>query len=42
MTEGRDPLDFLTWLEYAAQHAGLFEDLVQLLRATEERKCVAV
>jgi hypothetical protein len=31
-----EPFDFLTWFEYEAQHANLFEELVQLLRATEE------
>lgn len=31
-----EPFDFLTWFEYAAEHADLFEELVQLLRATEE------
>jgi hypothetical protein len=31
-----EPFDFLTWFEYAAEHAPLFEELVQLLRATEE------
>jgi chlorite dismutase len=30
------PFDFLTWFEYAPQHAGAFEDLVRLLRATAE------
>lgn len=31
-----DPFDFLTWFEYAPADAELFEDLVQMLRATEE------
>ena len=31
-----EPFDFLTWFEYAPADAGLFEDLVQMLRATEE------
>ena len=31
-----EPFDFLTWFEYAAEHADLFEELVQLLRASEE------
>jgi chlorite dismutase len=31
-----EPFDFLTWFEYAPEHAGLFEDLVGMLRATEE------
>ena len=36
---GRDlgePFDFLTWFEYAPGDADLFEDLVAMLRATEE------
>ncbi|HKO49811.1 MAG TPA: chlorite dismutase family protein [Polyangiaceae bacterium] len=35
-----EPFDFLTWFEYAAEHAELFEELVQLLRASEEWKYV--
>jgi hypothetical protein len=35
-----EPFDFLTWFEYAAEHVELFEELVQLLRATEEWKYV--
>lgn len=35
-----EPFDFLTWFEYEAQHAELFEELVQLLRASEEWKYV--
>ncbi|HEY3257133.1 MAG TPA: chlorite dismutase family protein [Polyangiaceae bacterium] len=31
-----EPFDFLTWFEYAAEHVALFDELVQLLRATEE------
>jgi len=31
-----EPFDFLTWFEYEAQHAELFEELVALLRASEE------
>jgi hypothetical protein len=31
-----EPFDFVTWFEYAPEHAGLFEDLVGMLRATEE------
>lgn len=31
-----EPFDFLTWFEYAAEHAELFEELVQGLRQTEE------
>ena len=35
-----EPFDFLTWFEYSAEHAELFEELVLLLRATEEWKYV--
>ncbi|MGB8401680.1 chlorite dismutase family protein [Bradyrhizobium sp.] len=31
-----EPFDFLTWFEYAPEHATMFEELVGLLRATEE------
>ena len=31
-----EPFDFLTWFEYAPQHASRFEDLVRALRASEE------
>ena len=31
-----EPFDFLTWFEYAPEHAALFEELVAMLRATEE------
>ena len=31
-----EPFDFLTWFEYAPEHTGLFEDLLGMLRATEE------
>jgi hypothetical protein len=31
-----EPFDFLTWFEYAPEHAAMFEDLVGTLRATEE------
>jgi hypothetical protein len=31
-----EPFDFLTWFEYSADHVERFEELVQLLRATEE------
>src|SRR4029079_816745 len=31
-----EPFDFLTWFEYAPEHATMFEDLVCVLRATEE------
>jgi chlorite dismutase len=40
---GRDlgePFDFLTWFEYAPKDAHLFEELVQILRSTEEWKYV--
>ena len=36
---GRDlgePFDFLTWFEFASEHATAFEDLVRRLRETEE------
>ena len=36
-----EPFDFLTWFEYAPEHTGLFEDLVGMLRATEEWTYVA-
>ena len=31
-----EPFDFLTWFEFAPEHAAMFEDLVGQLRATEE------
>lgn len=31
-----EPFDFLTWFEFAPEHAGAFEELVATLRATEE------
>jgi chlorite dismutase len=31
-----EPFDFLTWFEYAPEHADAFEDLVQRLRETRE------
>jgi len=31
-----EPFDFITWFEYAPEHATLFEELVAMLRATEE------
>ncbi len=34
------PFDFLTWFEYAPEHAALFEELVASLRETEEWKYV--
>ena len=30
------PFDFLTWFEFAPEHAGLFDELVGVLRASEE------
>jgi hypothetical protein len=35
-----EPFDFLTWFEYAPQHASAFEELVALLRSSEEWKYV--
>ncbi len=35
-----EPFDFLTWFEYAPAHDALFDELVGLLRATEEWKYV--
>jgi chlorite dismutase len=31
-----EPFDFLTWFEYAPGDADIFEDLVRMLRSTEE------
>lgn len=31
-----EPFDFLTWFEYAPEHADAFEEMVRRLRATEE------
>jgi len=31
-----EPFDFLAWFEYAPEHVTLFEELVVMLRATEE------
>jgi chlorite dismutase len=31
-----EPFDFLTWFEYAPEHAKAFDELVAMLRATEE------
>jgi chlorite dismutase len=31
-----EPFDFLTWFEYAPEHAAVFEELVGTLRNTEE------
>jgi chlorite dismutase len=35
-----EPFDFLTWFEYASEHAVAFEELVAMLRATEEWRYV--
>ena len=35
-----EPFDFLTWFDYAPEHAQAFEDLVGELRVTEEWKFV--
>jgi chlorite dismutase len=35
-----EPFDFLTWFEFAPEHATMFEELVGMLRATEEWKFV--
>jgi chlorite dismutase len=35
-----EPFDFLTWFEFAPEHAEAFEELVRTLRATEEWKYV--
>ncbi len=35
-----EPFDFLTWFEYAPEHADSFEELVVALRKTEEWKYV--
>lgn len=35
-----EPFDFLTWFEYAPEHAGDFEELVHCLRETEEWRYV--
>ena len=31
-----ESFDFLTWFEFAAEHAGAFDDLLGLLRSREE------
>lgn len=31
-----EPFDFLTWFEFAADHAGMFDEMLMRLRATEE------
>ncbi len=39
--DGRtEPFDFLTWFEYAPEHESLFDELVAILRGTEEWKYV--
>ena len=35
-----EPFDFLTWFEYAPEHADAFEELVRKLRKSEEWKYV--
>jgi hypothetical protein len=35
-----EPFDFLTWFEYAPEHASYFEQLVDRLRASEEWRYV--
>ncbi len=35
-----EPFDFLTWFEYSPANAEAFEELVQILRATEEWRYV--
>ncbi len=35
-----EPFDFLTWFEYAPEHADAFENLVRRLRETEEWRYV--
>lgn len=35
-----EPFDFLTWFEYAPEHAGAFEELVARLRGTPEWRFV--
>lgn len=36
-----EPFDFLTWFEFAPAHTAAFDDLVAMLRATEEWRYVA-
>jgi len=31
-----EPFDFITWFEYAPEHAAMFEELVAMLRTSEE------
>jgi len=40
LQKGRPRRDFLTWFEYAPEHAARFEELVAALRATEEWRYV--
>jgi chlorite dismutase len=35
-----EPFDFLTWFEYAPEHADAFEDMVRRLRSTAEWRYV--
>lgn len=35
-----EPFDFLTYFEYAPEHSTMFEELVAMLRETEEWKYV--
>jgi hypothetical protein len=35
-----EPFDFLTWFEFAPEHAAAFEELVRRLRETKERTYV--
>src|SRR5262245_61928360 len=35
-----EPFDFLTWFEFAPEHRGAFDELVGMLRGTEEWKYV--
>jgi hypothetical protein len=36
----REPFDFLTWFEFAPQHAARFDEMLRLLRNTEEWRYV--
>jgi hypothetical protein len=35
-----EPFDFVTWFEYAPEHEALFDELVAMLRETEEWRWV--
>ena len=35
-----EPFDFLTWFEFAPQHAAMFDELTDTLRASPEWPCV--